>query len=183
VEDLVKHSDYEGVEIAIDARGRFTATVDGEEISSETYENITKAITAKQRRVTRVQAAEIPVVALVRKAASRYAQSTTEEWVTGTFRGVNAHTGDVMFTVGGKKESYDGPWLFRPDDPAIPGIKDLITQRAAARKEWERLEEVVEAALRKHGIRPTGQRYGGDKQALAAETEEAVVKKLGKAAK
>jgi hypothetical protein len=178
----MKYSDYEGVEVSLDSRGHFLATVEGEQLTSETYENLTKAITAKQRRITRVRAAELPVVALVPKENSRYfGADRGEMWVTGTFRGVNAHTGDTMLTVGGEKKQYGEPWLFRPDDPAIPRLKELVTQRDAARKEARRLEEAVDGALKKHGVQPAGVRYGSDKQAQAAEIEETVVKKLGKA--
>ncbi len=170
----MKFGTHEGYDVEITKQGVFEATIDKETIVRDTYEALITAVTAKLRRASRVKAAATPVVALIR---TRY-DSKPPRWVTGTFRGINAHTHDTMLTVEGEKVQYDSPWLFRPDDPKLPAMQALVEAETAARLAHHAALEALEAAKQKHGV-IARMGYAADRNAAAAEEEARIVKALG----
>lgn len=132
-------------------------------------------IDAKDRQVARYQAGDLEAVILIQEG---WASNPKWRWNTGTFVGINGHTGDVTFKVGGEEVRYSGVTVFRKGDPAIERVQELIRLEREAQLAANKATDEREAAERAHGYRPAiGRRrsHDTDKRRAATEEEQALV--------
>jgi len=126
-----------------------------ERVTDKTLDGLKKKLDNIVRASARAQAISLPAVVLEFYEGWRDSVSKAT-WRTGTFAGINAHTGEISFNLKDGKErvAMDSAWFFRADHPALPELRQLVEQRLATAKAAADADKKLDAALERHGFRP-----------------------------
>jgi phenylpropionate dioxygenase-like ring-hydroxylating dioxygenase large terminal subunit len=124
-------------------------------VTDKSLDGLKKKLDNIVRASARAQAISLPAVVLEFYAGWRD-DVTKATWRTGTFAGINAHTGEISFDVKNSKErlKLNHGWFFRTDHPALPEIRELVEQRLATAKAAADATKKLDAALERHGFKP-----------------------------
>lgn len=167
----------DGNEIKLSGDGMFFAALKSGRVQDKSLDGLKKKLANIKRASSRAQAIELPAVALVWGGRWGDDDESKDVWYTGTFAGVNAHSGDVTFLAGKHKmELTSYAVFFRAGDPAIETVKELLKARRAAAREFDRAKKAYDAAAEKHGHRiNVGYGRGRDKTEQAAIAEQKLI--------
>lgn len=179
----MKVSTHNGVDIHLsEDKGDFYADPKGgRQVRDKTLDGLKAKLDGLVRGRVREEALNLPAV-VISMDRNGYGREATLTYIEeeGTFKGVNAHTGDITFTRArdGKVVNVSG-WWYPKDHPDLPRIRELAAASVAAYKANKAAQGALENALQVNGLQPrvsTG--YRENKTAAAARTEEELVKHL-----
>lgn len=168
----------DGNQVKLTSDGTFFTNLETGPVRDKSLDGLKKKLANIKRASTRAQAVELPAVALV--WGGRWGDDTEspDHWFTGTFAGVNAHTGDVTFLVGKEKmELTEYAVFFRAGDPAIETVKGLLKARRTAERQAALTKKAYEEAIERYGhhVRVGYGRHGADKAEQAGAAEQRLI--------
>lgn len=182
-----KVTEHGGYQIYLSVSGRFRTVIENENVFAPSLQAIKARIDNKLREKARQQAKTTPAIVLGMTRRYRYSdqEETEVEWLEGFFVGLDAVSGRIRFLEKGKKEprtlDRGGYWFFRPKDPALKAVRNLVNAFLLAEKELNKSQESMKKLRGKAGFEPELPSYiGRDKERtrVAAEIEQKLMAHL-----